>query len=483
MRAAAASHGRPATRSGRSSTERPTSPSCWPASPPSRAGDLLLFTDWRGDAGELLAPTGPAIADLFCAAARRGVLVRGLLWRSHLDRLQFSEQENRQLGEEVDAAGGECLLDMRVRPGGSHHMKMVVLRHAGRPADDVAFVGGIDLCHSRRDDACHAGDPQRQPMAAVYGERPPWHDVQAMIHGPAVGDVEAVFRERWEDPAPPTRNPLRRLRDVLAGVDDARRLPPQLPDPPPRGTHAVQLLRTYPYRRRGYAFAPEGERSIARGYLKVLPRARSLIYLEDQYLWSTAVVAALARALRDQPELRLIAVIPRFPDTDGRLSVPPNLVGRFAALAMLERAGGDRVAVYSPENAQVRRSTSTPRCASSMTPGAWSDRTTSTGARGPTTPSSAARSWTSQVRWSVRGRVATRMRCAPRSAVSISVVAPTVSWTAHAAPSRLSAGPPPAWTPGTRAGGTGPGRPDGCAATARRPCRPGPGRGRRCPTG
>jgi phosphatidylserine/phosphatidylglycerophosphate/cardiolipin synthase-like enzyme len=45
-------------------------------------------------------------------------------------------------------------------------------------------------------------------MAPVYGERPPWHDVQGMIRGPAVGDVEAVFRERWEDPAAPTRNPV-----------------------------------------------------------------------------------------------------------------------------------------------------------------------------------------------------------------------------------------------------------------------------------
>ncbi len=315
-----------------------------------QAGDLLLFTDWRGDPDERLTAAGPRVADLLCAAARRGVLVRGLVWRSHLDGFQFSGQENRQLGEEVEKAGGECVLDMRVRPGGSHHMKMVVLRHAGRPADDVAFVGGIDLCHSRRDDACHAGDPQRQPMAAVYGDRPPWHDVQAMIQGPAVGDVEAVFRERWEDPAPPTRNPVHRLRDLLAGVEDARRLPPQLPDPPPRGTHAVQLLRTYPYRRRGYAFAPAGERSVARGYLKVLPRARSLIYLEDQYLWSTAVVAALARALRDRQELHLIAVLPRFPDADGRLSMPPNLVGRIEALDTLQRAGGDRVAVYSPEN-------------------------------------------------------------------------------------------------------------------------------------
>jgi phosphatidylserine/phosphatidylglycerophosphate/cardiolipin synthase-like enzyme len=316
-----------------------------------QAGDLLLFTDWRGDPDELLAEGGPQVSELFCSAARRGVTVRGLVWRSHLDRFQFSEQENRHLGREIEAAGGQCVLDMRVRPGGSHHMKMVVLRHRGRPDDDVAFVGGIDLCHSRRDDASHRGDPQRQPMAAVYGDRPPWHDVQAMIQGPAVGDVETVFRERWEDPEPPTRNPLGRLRDLLTGLDDdARRLPPQLPDPAPRGCHAVQLLRTYPYRRRGYVFAPAGERSVARGYLKVLSRARSLIYLEDQYLWSTTVVAALAGALRDSPGLRLIAVIPRFPDQDGRLSMPPNLVGRIDALAELRRAGGDRVAVYSPEN-------------------------------------------------------------------------------------------------------------------------------------
>lgn len=316
-------------------------------------GDLLLFTDWRGDPDERLTDEGPQIAELLCTAAQRGVTVRGLVWRSHLDRFQFSEQENRHLGEEVDAAGGQCLLDMRVRPGGSHHMKMVVLRHAGHPQDDVAFVGGIDLCHSRRDDATHRGDPQRQPMAAAYGERPPWHDVQAMIQGPAVADAETVFRERWEDPAPPTRNPVGRLRDLLTGVsDEARRLPLQLPGPPQCGTQAVQLLRTFPRRRPGYAFAPDGEFSIARGYLKALPRARSLIYLEDQYLWSAEVMAALARALRESPALHLIAVIPRFPDQDGRLSLPPNLIGRSSALDLLHRAGGDRVAVYSPENAE-----------------------------------------------------------------------------------------------------------------------------------
>jgi phosphatidylserine/phosphatidylglycerophosphate/cardiolipin synthase-like enzyme len=316
-----------------------------------RAGDLLLFTDWRGDPDELLADAGPAVSAAFCVAARRGVAVRGLVWRSHLDRFRFSEQENRHLGEVIDAAGGQCLLDMRVRPGGSHHMKLVVLRHVGRPDRDVAFVGGIDLCHGRRDDAAHHGDPQRQPMAAVYGDRPPWHDVQLMISGPAVGDLDTVFRERWEDPAPLTRKPLARIHDLLEHVeDDARRLPPQQPDPPRCGQHAVQVLRTYPYRRRGYSFAPHGERSIARAYLKVLPRARYLIYLEDQYLWSSTVADVLARALAANPALHLIAVLPRFPDQDGKLSLPPNLLGRVTALAALRAAGGDRVAVYSPEN-------------------------------------------------------------------------------------------------------------------------------------
>jgi len=315
------------------------------------AGDLLLFTDWRGDPDERLSADGPSVSRLLCEAAARGVLVRGLIWRSHWDRLQFSGEENRHLGEEVVAHGGQCLLDMRVRPGGSHHMKMVVLRHPDRPWLDVAFVGGIDLCHSRRDDASHQGDPQRQPMAGVFGARPPWHDIQAMIRGPAVGDVEAVFRERWNDPVPITLNPIARLHDLVDRQDDtANRLPDQQPDPQPCGDHAVQLLRTYPLRRPGYSFAPKGERSIARGYLKVLARARSLIYLEDQYLWSAAVVEALARALAERPELRLIAVIPRFPDAGGPLSMPPNLIGRVDALRMLRRAAGGRVAVYGLEN-------------------------------------------------------------------------------------------------------------------------------------
>ncbi|MEV7567399.1 phospholipase D family protein [Streptomyces tanashiensis] len=317
-----------------------------------RSGDLLLFTDWRGDRDERLAGQGTEIGAVLRGAAGQHVVVKGLLWRSHLDSLRFSEKENRRLGAEIEEAGGECLLDMRVRPGGSHHQKMVVLRHPGRPELDVAYVGGIDLCHNRNDDATHSGDRQSLPLASAYGPHPPWHDVQLALRGPVVGDVEAVFRERWQDPAPLSRSPATRLRALIHREDtDADSLPPQPPDPVPCGTHTVQLLRTYPNRLlRGYPFAPDGERSIARGYLKAVRRARALIYVEDLYLWSPRVVACFARALARHPGLLMIGVVPTFPDQDGRLTLPMNLVGRIRALEELRRAGGDRVAVYGLEN-------------------------------------------------------------------------------------------------------------------------------------
>jgi phosphatidylserine/phosphatidylglycerophosphate/cardiolipin synthase-like enzyme len=314
-------------------------------------GDHLFFTDWRGDPDERLAGPGTEVATVLADAARRGVLVRGLLWRSHLDAVKLHERENRFLGEQVQAAGGECLLDMRVRSGGSHHQKLVVLRHRARPDRDVAYVGGIDLCHGRKDDGDHRGDEQPCPLGAAYGRLPAWHDVQVAVQGPAVVDLERTFRERWEDPGPLTRSPYRRWRDRVLRPRGPAPCPAPLPGPAPCGTDAVQVLRTFPYRRRGYAFAPAGERSIARAHLKALANARRLIYLEDQYIWSSKVISAFADALTERPELRLIAVLPHHPDRDSALYNAPQLYARAEVMTLLRRAGGDRVAFYGIENA------------------------------------------------------------------------------------------------------------------------------------
>jgi phosphatidylserine/phosphatidylglycerophosphate/cardiolipin synthase-like enzyme len=319
-----------------------------------REGDSLFFTDWRGDGDERMRDDGPTIAELFAAAAERGVLVKGLLWRSHADKLSYSEHENRDLSEAIRKAGGEVLLDQRVRRGGSHHQKLVVIRHRGEPERDIAFAGGIDLCHSRRDDADHHGDPQPIAMSRAYGKNPPWHDVQLALRGPVVGALELTFRERWRDPDSIDQDgPISTVMDKVRHADtSADRLPPQPPDPPECGTLTIQVLRTYPAMKPPYPFASNGEQSIARGYSKAIKRARRLIYLEDQYLWSTEVAQLFADALNAHPQLHLIAVVPRHPDVDGRFALPPNNIGREEAIDLCRRAAPDRVHVFDVENHQ-----------------------------------------------------------------------------------------------------------------------------------
>ncbi|MFL6169639.1 MAG: phospholipase D-like domain-containing protein [Ornithinibacter sp.] len=315
-------------------------------------GDRIFCTDWRGDTDELLTSGGPTIGDLLSSAARRGVEVRALLWRSHPGKL--NSEENDHLGAVINDSGGEALLDERVRRGGSHHQKLVVVRRRDRSHEDVAFVGGIDLCHGRRDDAAHAGDPQAPPLDERYGPTPPWHDAMAEIRGPAVAHVLDTFAERWDDPTPlDHRNPYRAVQHRLAGMP---RHPEPLPtrwDPPPEvGPHSVQILRTYPAKRPAYPFAPDGERSIARAYARAFDRARRLIYIEDQYFWSDVVAATLAAALRREPELQVIGVVPRYPEKDSRIGGPPMLYGQRLAWDLLHEAGGDRFALFDLQNAE-----------------------------------------------------------------------------------------------------------------------------------
>ena len=314
-----------------------------------QAGDEVYLASFRADSEELLDGPGTEVGDVLGAAAARGVVVSGLVWRSQPKQLEQSEQANAELVRVLRDAGGEVALDARTRRGGSHHQKLVVCRSA---QGDVAFLGGIDLALSRNDDAQHGGDPQVMPFTSTYGDRPPWHDVQVAVRGPAVTDVELTFRERWEgstalDFPSPVRMAFDRVRH--AGVLTAPELPEAREDPPEAGPHAVQVLRTYPARWRRYPFAPLGERSIAHAYRKALGRARALVYVEDQYLWAPGVARLLVRALRSRPELRLVVVVPRYPDKEGWARTP-SLVGRERAIEVCRAAGADRFAIYDVES-------------------------------------------------------------------------------------------------------------------------------------
>jgi phosphatidylserine/phosphatidylglycerophosphate/cardiolipin synthase-like enzyme len=317
-----------------------------------RLGDSVMFVDWRGDPDQDLV-TGQPLASVLAGLVGNGVSVRGLVWRSHPKVAGFHEEHHVELARDVNEAGGLILLDQRVRSAGSHHQKVVLLRHADRPGDDLAYVGGIDICHGRRDDARHLGDPQVEKLDDAYGPRPPWHDVQLAVHGPAVGDLELCFRERWDDPAPLSdrRTPWRMLVSRIARQPEQRdTMPPQPPDPPAAGPHAVQVLRTYPRKRPPYPFARRGERSIARAYRRVFERARCLIYVEDQYFWSRGVADLFASALERTPELHVMVIVPRVPDRNGPLTGPAHGLPQRDVIRRLKEAGGDRFAIYDIEN-------------------------------------------------------------------------------------------------------------------------------------
>jgi phosphatidylserine/phosphatidylglycerophosphate/cardiolipin synthase-like enzyme len=314
------------------------------------ADDIVLFTDWRGDPDERLVGPGSEVLDVLVGLAKRGVRVRGLVWRSHPDWTRFSEEQNRDLATAINAAGGQVLLDERIRRAGSHHQKLFVILHPKAVNDDVAFVGGIDLCHGRNDDEDHRGDPQPIDIDRRFGATPAWHDMQVEIRGAAIGDLVETFCERWNDPHPLTSGWTSRRRgtnDAVAAHIEPLTAAPHVESP--IGSHAVQVLRTYPAKRPHYPFAPNGERSIARAYAKAFRRAHRLIYIEDQYLWSADIARALGRALEEQPRLHVVVVVPRFPDEDGRVSGPPNRIGQLVALHHLRQIGGPRFAVYDLE--------------------------------------------------------------------------------------------------------------------------------------
>ena len=81
----------------------------------------------------------------------------------------------------------EAILDGRVRPGGSHHAKLSVVRRAGGL---VAWVGGIDV---------HVNRLVTQAHTEVGTGQEQYHDVQCRVEGPAAREVLRTFISRWND--------------------------------------------------------------------------------------------------------------------------------------------------------------------------------------------------------------------------------------------------------------------------------------------
>ena len=221
------------------------------------------------------------LRDLLAELAER-VDVRVLLWAGPpLPVFRPHRSDVRAVRDQlVRDTRVRCELDARERTFHCHHEKLVIVD------DEVAFVGGIDLTSLSGD----RFDLRDHPAGGYLG----WHDVATRIRGPAVADVADHFRQRWQE---------------IAG----ERLP--RPDAPEQtGDVELQLVRTVP--ERTYEFAPRGEFRILETYVRALRAAESLIYLENQFLWSAEIAEILAAKLRRPPtdRFRIVVLLPANPN-------------------------------------------------------------------------------------------------------------------------------------------------------------------------
>ena len=170
--------------------------------------------------------------------------------------------------------------DAKERPMHCHHEKLVIVD------DRVAFVGGIDLTD-------YAGDRWDTPAHVARGAVG-WHDAALLLRGPIVGDVADHFRLRWHETTD----------EVLPN--------PEIPGR--AGEVELQFVRTVP--ERVYEPLPRGEFRILEAYTRALRSAQKLVYLENQFFWSSEIAEILEAKLAHPPsdEFRLVLVLPVDPN-------------------------------------------------------------------------------------------------------------------------------------------------------------------------
>ena len=227
----------------------------------------------------------PSVLRNLLAELAERIDVRVLVWAgAPLPLFRPSRGRVRKMQRDLtDHTRIACALDAHERPLHCHHEKTIVID------DETAFVGGIDLTSESGD----RYDSRSHPARAGVG----WHDACARFEGPAVQDVAEHFRFRWHEvtgemlPPPSPQSPLR------------------------RGGSSLQIVRTVP--EKIYAALPRGEFTILESYGRALRSAQRLIYLENQFLWSSEIAQVLIDKLCDppDPDFRLLLVLPAKPNS------------------------------------------------------------------------------------------------------------------------------------------------------------------------
>ena len=322
--------------------------------------DYVFFTNWRldYDLDLLPIPAGTPPSDYHTRPSTIGSLltrpgrrhkVYGILWdqkKPKIAGVDFVYSAENVVNDNAFVALNQGIvyddtarylrvwLDTR-EDALSHHQKTLIVSQNGAL---VAFCGGLDFAFQRWDDERHKRDslnrllpnPLSHPRSPDFNAGDtaptrllplqPWHDVHVQIIGPAAHDIDANFRQRWEDAgfdplgldSESSARLFRQLNDINDRSPDISRtnqkpnpLPAQPVSPIGSGTHYAKIARTYNTR---------NFFTMMQNIIHCIRRARRLIYIEDQYLTSLHVAEELHQRLRDAAELVVIIVTGERPD-------------------------------------------------------------------------------------------------------------------------------------------------------------------------
>lgn len=214
----------------------------------------------------------------------------------------------------------------------SHHQKTVMVDQ------NVAFLGGIDLCPGRYDtdnyllndhdaklfpdddyrNACAVptGGPSltsRKPIKEKLDRskhcRMPWHDTAIRVEGSAARDVSFNFIQRWNHARTDNRNSIMRY-PALAPTKEV------LPDV--SGTCQCQILRSVA----DWSAGQPVEDSIYKAHINLINTAQHYIYIQNQYFISSttterpknkialALARRIKRAIENNEKFRIIVLLP-----------------------------------------------------------------------------------------------------------------------------------------------------------------------------
>ncbi len=243
--------------------------------------------------------------------------------------------------EQEQATGFKAAPPPRLWPA-TYHQKFVVV-------DGVrAIIGGLDLDERRWDDRRHR---QRANQT--------WHDISALVEGPAVGDAARHFARLWNAELPRYR---RTVEEWTGGCERRLTLDPlgeivgTLYDPPRAGQAVVQLARTQSrHDASPFALGPHHLiRELKAAHRNLILSARRQLYIEAQFFRSKDAADWVEEALRRSPELEVIILVANVPEEIAFEGQVDNLAHRHgehlqarALGRLLRRAGPKRVGLFT----------------------------------------------------------------------------------------------------------------------------------------